>query len=62
MPDYVQAKKILSPYSGEMCTPKMKTLDYGDRIVTEAHWYCPRTGKFVLKGIVSDEPKNKGQN
>ena len=34
----------------------------GDRIVTEAHWYCPRTGKFVLKGIVSDEPKNKGQN
>ena len=51
MPDFVQAKKILSPFSGEMCTPKMKTLDYGDRVVTEAHWYCPRTGKFVHKGI-----------
>ncbi len=42
-----------------MCTPKTKQLDYGNRIVTEAYWYCLRTGKFVLKGIVSDEPKKK---
>lgn len=57
--DYVVLKKIESPFSGEMCIPKTKTLDYGDRIITEAWWYCPRTGKFVLKGIVSDEPKKK---
>jgi hypothetical protein len=57
--DYVVLKKIESPFSGEMCTPKTKILDYGDRIITEAWWYCPRTGKFVLKGVVSDEPKKK---
>ncbi len=57
--DYVQPKKIMSPFSGEMCLPKLKNVDYGDKIVTECYWYCPRTGKFVTKGIVEvvDKPK-----
>jgi hypothetical protein len=53
----VQPKKIISPFSGEVSIPKLRTLDYGDTIVTEAHWYCPRTGQFITKGTVSVEPK-----
>ena len=55
--DFVQPKKIMSPFSGEMSMPKIITRDWGDNIVTEAHWYCPRTGKFITKGTVKVEPK-----
>ena len=58
----VQPKKIMSPFSGEFSTPKLRTLDYGDKIVTEAHWYCPRTGQFITKGTVSVEPKQAPDN
>ena len=55
--DFVQPKRIQSPWSGEQCTPKLKVLDNGDKIVTEAYWYCPTTGQFITKGIVKVEPK-----
>ena len=55
--DYVTPKQILSPFSGEFSTPKLRQVDYGDRIVTEAHWYCPRTGQFITKGVVKEEVK-----
>lgn len=55
--DYVQPKKIASPYSGVPAAPKIFERDYGDRIVTEAWWYCPTTGQFITKGIVKEEIK-----
>lgn len=50
--DYVQPKKIMSPYSGEWSSPKIKTVEYSDKIVKEAHWYCPSSGKFITRGVV----------
>ena len=55
--DYVQPKKITSPYSGVPCAPKIFEKDYGDRIVTEAWWYCSTTGQFITKGIVKEAIK-----
>jgi hypothetical protein len=59
--DYVTPKRIMSPFSGEFSTPKLREVDYGDRIVTEAQWYCPRTGQFITKGTVKVEMKDQGQ-
>lgn len=47
----------MSPFCGEFSTPKLKTLIYGDKMITEAHWYCPRTGKFITKGTVKVEDR-----
>jgi len=57
--DYVTIKKIVSPYSGEWSTPTIKKIDQGDKIVTEAHWYCPASGKFITKGVVEVTDKEK---
>lgn len=57
--DYVTAKKIVSPYSGEWVSPKLIVKEYNDRIDTEAHWYCPASGKFITRGLVKSEPKVK---
>ena len=57
--DYVTPKKILSPFSGEWSTPKFKELVYTDKVVTEAWWYCPASGKFITKGVVKVTPKPK---
>lgn len=54
--DYVQPKKIMSPFSGEWSSPKLVEKKYNDRIVVEAFWYCPRTGKYITKGVVSVTP------
>ena len=55
--DNVQPKKIISPWSGALSTPKVKVRDYGNEIVTEAWWYCPTTGKFITKGVIERQPK-----
>ena len=39
------------------CPPKLFERDYGDKIVTEAWWYCVTTGQFITKGIVKEEVK-----
>ena len=57
--DKVTPKKIVSPYSGQWCSPKIIDRDYGDRIVREAHWYCPASGQFITKGFVSTTIKEK---
>ena len=59
--DYVDPKKIMSPFSGEWCTPKIKQFEYSDKVVTEAWWYCPSSGEFMQKGIVSEHPKVKDE-
>jgi len=55
--DYVQIKNIPSPFSGVPCSPRLIDKDYGDRIVTEAWWYCATTGNFITKGIVKEVEK-----
>jgi len=56
--DFVQPKKIVSPYSGEWSSPKLREMDYPDKVVVEAHWYCPASGKFITKGVVEVREKN----
>ncbi len=58
--DLVQPKKIVSPYSGEWSSPKLKEVVYDDKVVVEAHWYCPASGKFITRGIVEVRPKSDG--
>ena len=60
--DYVTPKKIVSPYSGEWSTPKLKEIDYPDRVVVEAHWYCPASGKFITRGVVEVRQKDTDTN
>tara|TARA_Y100000310_G_C20684897_1_gene818351 strand:- start:1052 stop:1240 length:189 start_codon:yes stop_codon:yes gene_type:complete len=52
--DFVTPKKIMSPFCGEWSTPKLREMEYKDRTVVEARWYCPKTGKYITKGIVSE--------
>ena len=54
--DYVQPKKIMSPFSGEWSTPRLIEKKYKDHTIVEAHWYCPLTGQYITRGIVSNTP------
>lgn len=56
---YVTPKQIMSPYSGAWVKPQLREVDHGDKIVVEAWWYCPSSGEFMQKGIVSERPKTK---
>ena len=53
MQNLVQPIQITSPYTGSPVRPTIKTLDYGDRTQEEAFWYCPDSGNFIQKGVVS---------
>ena len=53
----VQPKIIASPFSGSPIKPQIRTRESAGKIYTEAHWYCPDSGRFVQKGIVSVEDK-----
>jgi len=54
---FVQPKIIASPFSGSPIRPQIRTRQEADKIVTEAHWVCPDSGRFVMKGIVKIEDK-----
>lgn len=56
---YVQPKIITSPFSGSPMKPQLRTRESGGKVYTEAYWYCPDSGRFVQKGIVSITEKNK---
>jgi hypothetical protein len=55
----VQPVIITSPFSGSPIRPQIRTRESEGRVYTEAHWYCPDSGRFVRKGIVKIEQKNK---
>ena len=59
--DYVEPKMIQSPYTGKLVKPQLKVHDMGDRIITEAWWYCPDSGQFITKGVVSEKAKDTGK-
>ena len=54
--DLVQPKRIVSPWTGNLSTPKIKVQKCRNEIVHEAWWYCPDSGKFITKGVVKVEP------
>lgn len=56
-PSTVQPKVITSPFSGEPVRPQIRMREAGNKIYKEAHWYCPSSGRFIQKGIVSIEDK-----
>lgn len=53
----VQPKIIPSPFSGSPIRPQIRTREDGQKVYTEAHWICPDSGRFVMKGIVKVEDK-----
>ena len=55
--DYVQLKKVVSPYSGEWASPTTKEYEQNGKIVVEAQWHCPSSGKFITRGIVEMRDK-----
>ena len=57
--NYVQPKRIPSPWTGTLSSPQIKERDYGDYILKEAWWYCPDSGQFITKGIVERIDKKK---
>lgn len=57
--NFVQPKNIASPMTGALVRPRIITTTRGDKIYEEAHWVCPDSGQFIMKGVVSikDVPK-----
>lgn len=55
--EYVKPVIITSPINGEPVRPKIKTTERDGKLYTEAYWYCPSTGQFIRKGLVSIEDK-----
>lgn len=55
MMDYVSAKQIISPISGQPVRPKIVEIRTGNKIIKEAHWIDPASGSFIRKGVISVE-------
>lgn len=51
----VQPIVITSPFSGSPIRPQIRTRISAGKLYTEAHWYCPDSGRFVKKGIIKVE-------
>ena len=53
----VRPIQIASPITGSPCRPKIIKTERDGKIYEEAHWYCPDSGQFIRKGLVSIEDK-----
>ena len=51
--DFVSPKNIASPMTGAVVKPRIMKFERNDKVYEEAHWYCPDTGQFIMKGVVS---------
>ena len=56
--NFVEPKNIASPITGSLIRPRIITTTRGDKIYEEAHWYCPDSGQFIMKGVISIRDKN----
>ena len=54
----VTPKKIISPWTGSWCDPQIKVREQDGKVITEAWWYCPESGRFITKGVVKVEEKS----
>ncbi len=50
--DKVEPRIINSPYDGTPVKPKLIIKTLNGVQITEAHWHCPTTGRFIRKGTV----------
>lgn len=50
--DKVEPRMITSPFDGNPVKPRIQTKVIDNMQITEAHWYCPTTGRFIRKGTV----------
>jgi len=55
----VRPIRITSPISGGSSEPRIIKTQRGNKIYTEAHWYCPDSGQFIRKGIISIDDAKK---
>ena len=55
----VQLKNIASPVTGGLSRPRVRTYEKQGKIYEEAYWYCPDSGSFIMKGIVSITDKKQ---
>lgn len=49
----VRPINIASPVTGSLCKPKIIKTERQGKLYTEAHWYCPDSGQFIRKGLIS---------
>ena len=59
--DFIEPKPIISPISGQIVKPVLKTYIREGKEIVEAEYIDPASGTFIRKGIVSvkDLKKNK---
>jgi hypothetical protein len=50
--DRVEPRMITSPFDGNPVRPKLQVKVIDNMQITEAHWYCSTTGRFIRKGTV----------
>lgn len=58
----VRPINIASPITGNISKPKIVTTERAGKIYTEAHWYCPDSGSFIRKGLLSVVDKKTGED
>lgn len=51
--DFISPKPIVSPISGEIVKPRLRTYIRGTQEIVEAEYIDPASGTFIRKGIVS---------
>jgi len=57
--DFISPKPIVSPISGEIVKPRLRTYVRGNQEIVEAEYIDPASGTFIRKGIVSVNEVNK---
>lgn len=50
---------ISSPITGSPSKPKIITTERDGKLYEEAHWYCPDSGQFIRKGLISIQDKKQ---
>jgi len=58
----VRPVNIASPIIGASCKPKLVVTERAGKIYTEAHWYCPDSGQFIRKGLISVVDKKSSED
>jgi len=53
--NFVRPVPLISPVNGAVVQPRISRFTVGNKIYTEAQWFCPVSGTFMQKGIVSVE-------
>lgn len=51
--DMIEPKPIVSPISGQMVKPRLRTYIREGKEIVEAEYFDPSSGSFIRKGIVS---------